>query len=140
MKKINEFFENAAIWKVYIASYFITGIFMFILFQLSEMTLMTIEGKKTFTLFVNLKIGALSGIVFGLMMTLMISQMRSSRKFWNYVDVVEELINKAETKEELLAVRQKEFKDLINLASGQIQLSELKRILAILETKHKYIK
>jgi hypothetical protein len=89
---------------------------------------------------VNLKIGATTGILFGLMFMLMISITRKSSKFWDYSKEVESLIGKAETKEELDSIYKGEFQSLRELAQGGPHLSELTRQYTIIQTKYKYAK
>ena len=87
-----------------------------------------------------IKVGALTGILFGLMFMLMFSMMRKSIKFWDYSKVVESLINKAETKDELGSIYKGEFQSLRELAQGGPHLSELTRQYTIMQTKYKYAK
>jgi hypothetical protein len=84
--------------------------------------------------------GALTGILFGLMFMLMFSMMRKSTKFWDYAKIVEEIIDKAETKDELGSIYKGEFQSLIELAQGGPHQYELKRQYAIMQTKYKYAK
>jgi MFS superfamily sulfate permease-like transporter len=101
---------------------------------------MTTEGQKIFTMTVILKVSALTGILFGLMLALMISMMRSSSRFWKYSEEVAKLINEAETKDALKGIYKNEFSKLREMMGGRPHLEEVKRLYAILETKHKYIK
>ncbi len=126
-------------WKVYIVSWFITALFTIICFTALRPA-MTVEGDKFFSFYVILKIGALSGLLFGLMMTLMISMTRSSNKFWEYSEEVSKLIDEAETKEALNGIYNNEFKNLKDLMGGRPHLEEVKKLRAIMETKMKYVK
>jgi len=139
MKKLNNFLDNAPMWKVYIFSYLVTTLFMFLIFSCFN-PLMTTEGQKIFTMTVILKVSALTGILFGLMLALMISMMRSSSRFWKYSEEVAKLINEAETKDALKGIYKNEFSKLREMMGGRPHLEEVKRLYAILETKHKYIK
>ncbi len=138
MKKLNNFLDNAPMWKVYIFSYLVTTLFMFLIFSCFN-PLMTTEGQNIFTMTVILKVSALTGILFGLMLALMISMMRSSNRFWNYSEEVAKLINEAETKDALKGIYKNEFNKLREMMGGRPHLEEVKRLYAILETKHKYI-
>ena len=71
---------------------------------------------------------------------LMVSMMRKSTKFWNYAKEVEELIDKAETKDELSSIWKGEFQSLREQAQGGPHLSELTRQYTIMQTKYQYLK
>lgn len=134
MKAINNFLDKANLLKVFIAGWIFTGGFTFLLFALFSTVEAQINIQK------SLSIGALCGIPFGLMFMLMISMMRKSTKFWDYSKIVEELIDKAETKDELGSVYKGEFQTLRELAQGGPHLSELTRQYTIMQTKYKYAK
>jgi hypothetical protein len=135
MKKLNNFFDNAPLWQVFIFGWLFTGTFTFLLFQFFP------DGTELLrNWFVNLKIGFFMGIPFGLMTMLMASMSRKSNKFWNYAEEVEALIDVAETKEELGSIYKGEFQSLIELAQGAPHQYELKRQYAIIQTKYKYAK
>jgi hypothetical protein len=139
MKKLNKFFENAPMWQIYIFGWLFTGAFVasiFYGFQFIGATATDIN----FSLINCIKMGAMTGLLFGLMLMLMISMMRKSQIFWYYSKVVEELIEKAETKETLQSISDNEFKDLRGKCQGGPQIPELNRLYTIIKTKHKYIK
>lgn len=136
MKSINNFFDKAPLWKIYIFGWTLFSLFTFAMF---EWVTILISGTVLPTI-VNLKIGATTGILFGLMFMLMISMTRKSSKFWDYSKEVESLIDKAETKEELGSIYKGEFQSLRELAQGGPHLSELTRQYTIIQTKYKYAK
>lgn len=135
MKTINTFFDKAPLWQIYIFGWLFSGGFTFLLFQFfpdgTELVRNTI---------VNLKIGGLMGLIFGLMFILMISISRKSTKFWDYAKEVEALIDGAETQEKLQSIADNEFQTLVNLQQGHPHGTELHRLWAILKTKYKYAK
>lgn len=133
MKALNTFFEKAPLWQVYIFGWLFTAGFTFLLFQFFPDGTESVRNWIT-----NLKIGALMGLPFGLMLFLMASMGRKSTKFWDYAKEVESLIDKAETKEELSSIYKNEFNTLRNLSMGNPHSMELTRLFAILQTKHKY--
>jgi len=135
MKTINTFFDKAPLWKVYIFGWLFAGGFTFLLFQFFPDGTELVRDP-----IVNLKIGGLMGLLFGLMFVLMISMTRKSQKFWDYSKEVQELIDAAETKEELGSIYKGEFQSLIELAQGGPHQYELKRQYAIMQTKYKYAK
>lgn len=134
MKRLNDFLDNSNLFKVFIFGWLFTGGFTFLLFYLFS----TIEANIDFQK--SLGIGALCGIPFGLMFMLMISMMRKSQKFWDYAKVIEELIEKSETKTELESIYLNEFQTLVKLAQGRPHASELTKQYSVLQTKHKYVK
>jgi hypothetical protein len=135
MKRINTFFDKAPLWKVFIFGWLFTGGFTFLLFQFFP------DGRELVRdPFVNLKIGGLMGLPFGLMVALMASMGRKSQKFWDYAKEVEALIDDAETQEKLQSIADNEFQTLVNLQMGHPHGTELHRLWAILKTKYKYAK
>jgi len=135
MKKLNNFLDKAPLWQIYIFGWVFSGMFTFLLFQFFP------DGTELpRNWFVNFKIGFFMGILFGLMFMLMFSMMRKSTKFWDYAKIVEEIIDKAETKDELGSIYKEEFQSLIELAQGGPHQYELKRQYAIMQTKYKYAK
>jgi hypothetical protein len=132
MKALNNFLDKDHLFKVFLFGWAFTATFTFILFA----------GFSTIEAQINLAksagIGATMGLPFGLMFMLMISMMRKSTKFWDYAKVVEALIDKAETKDELGSIYKGEFQSLRELAQGGPHLSELTRQYTIMQTKYKY--
>ena len=139
MKAINKFFDTASLWKVYIASWFITSLMCFIIFQCLQ-PLMTEEAHARFTPIVNLKIGAIAGLLFGLMLMLMISMGRKNRRFWDYAETVAKLANEASTMEQIKLVYNNELKTLHGMALGGPHYQEFRNIRTVLETKYKMFK
>lgn len=138
MNKINQFFDTAPLWKVYIAGWFLSGALtasMFYFFQKIGATSpnLLITGEAC------LKMGALSGLLFGAMIMLSVSMMRKSTIFWAYAEKIEELIDSATTKDELQSIFDNEFQDLRKKCQGGPQIPELTRLYAVMKTKFKYI-
>ena len=138
MKRINNFFEKAPLWQVYIAGWFLTGAFTAATFYF----LQQIDGTRRDLVFngvVCIKIGATAGILFGLMIMLMVSMMRKSIIFWDYSKEVEKLIEDAKTQEELQSVFNNQFQELRKKCQGGPQIPELTRLYTIMKTKYQYI-
>lgn len=137
MKTLNNFFEKAHLFKVWLITYpvlilFISGL----VYGLDYLS-----GENTFTgNFMYLKFGALMGMVLSWMVILMISMTRKSTIFWDYAKYFEELVDKADTKEELKRIWYNEYNELVTKCQGGSQIGEVKRLKAIIETKYKYIK
>jgi hypothetical protein len=136
MKKLNNFLDKAPLWQLFIFGWIFTGAFTFLLFQYSDVLI----GGTSSRAIVNLKIGGLMGVMFGLAFMLMFSMSRKSDKFWDYAKVVEELINKAETKESLQLIFDNEFQDLQKLQMGHPHGYKIKELHTVLKTKYQYIK
>jgi len=139
MESLNKFFDKAHLFKVYLVGVLITGLFTFFLFHYVTQWI-TDKPEPALSFLVNIKISLGMGAIFGLMIMLMTSMSRKSGKFWCYAETVEKLIEDAETKQALKDIYNNEFKELRHLAQGGPHYYEAKRIYAILETKHKYIK
>lgn len=139
MKALNNFLNKAHLFKIYLLGVAFTGTFIFILFQFAGPALSE-QGKLLLASNNNIKFSLILGLILGLMFMLMISMSRKSSKYWEYAEVVEKLIEDATTKQELKNIYANEFKELRHLAQGSLHYQESKRIYAILETKHKYIK
>jgi DNA-binding cell septation regulator SpoVG len=130
MKAINNFFEKAALWKVYIVGWFFTGLFMTSMFFFLPST-----PDLDLSLVKCIKVGAMSGLVFGGMVTAMVSMMRKSGRFWDFAHEVES----AETREELESIFNNEFQDLLKMGMGRPHSQELTKLYHIMKTKHKYL-
>jgi hypothetical protein len=139
MKNLNNFLDKAPLWQIYIFGWFLTGTFtasIFYGFQLIDPP----NSKMLITGINCIKLGAITGILFGLMFMLMFSMSRKSQIFWDYAKVVEGLIENAETKEALQSIFDNEFQDLRKKCQGGPQIPELNRLYTILKTKYKYVK
>lgn len=135
MKKINDFIDKAPLWKVYIFSYFLCSIMMFVMFHGMGQLL----DPERLNLIVNLKIGAMSGIMFGLMLTLMISMMRKSQQFWDFSKEVDAKIKAANTRDAIIEVYENDFKQLKKMSIGGPHYMELNRLYTIMKTKLDYV-
>jgi hypothetical protein len=65
---------------------------------------------------------------------------RNNIKFWDKADVVRELINKANTKKQLMSIRLNDYKELKQLSSGVQHYTEVKHLNELLTTKETFIK
>jgi len=138
MNKINQFFDKSPLWQIYIFGWFFTGAFVAALFY--GLQLIAPPNSKMLITGINcIKMGALTGILFGLMIMLMVSMMRKSQIFWDYAKVVEELIEAAKTKDELTSIFNTEFQELRKKRQGGPQIPELNRLYTIMKTKIQYI-
>jgi hypothetical protein len=138
MKRINNFFEKAPLWQVYIAGWFMTGALTTAIFYFFQQ----IDGTRSELLLtgeVCIKIGATTGLLLGLVVVLSTSMMRKSIIFWDYSKVVEKLIEDAKTQEELQSIFENQFQDLRKKCQGGLQIPELSRLYTIMKTKYQYV-
>ena len=140
MKKLNDFIDKAPLWQVWIFGWFLTAILMFLMFWGFDAGFSVVDGTKVHPILVYVKIGAAGGVLFGLMVMLMVSMMRSSQKFWDRAKEVEAEINQASTKEALQKVFDEDFQQLRTLSTGLPHHSELTRLHTIMKTKYQYVK
>lgn len=137
MNKINYFFDKTPLFKVWLIVALILCVFVSALMYLLDM----MTGDYQFsTLFKYITFGLFSGSMFSLAFTSMVSMSRKSIIFWNYAKHLEDMINKANTKDELEKIWYNDYNDLIKKCLGGAQIGEVKRIRAILETRIKYWK
>ena len=138
MKKISTFLDKAPLWQIYIFGWFFAGTFtasIFYGFQLIDPP--SLENQISA---INcIKLGAISGLLFGWIFTLSVSMMRKSIIFWDYAKEVETLIEQAETKDALQNIFNNGFQNLRQKCQGGPQTPELNRLYTIIKTKHKYI-
>jgi hypothetical protein len=139
MEALDRFFDKAHLFKVYLVGVLITGLFTFFLFHYVTRWI-TDKPEPILNIFINIKMSIGMGLIFGLLFMLMITGSRRNTRFWRYAETIEKLIDDAETKQALKDIYANEFKELRHLAQGGPHYQEAKRIYAILETKHKYIK
>jgi hypothetical protein len=135
MKKINNFFDKAPLWEIYIFGVVFTGGFTFCLFELIP----SADSINPLTTVTNIRIGLMLGLIFGLMITLMVSMMRKSTKFWDLAETLEDKIDLSETKESLDDLFNNDFQKLKELGQGHPHYNEIRRLYTIMKTKYKYV-
>ena len=137
MKTLNNFFEKAHLFKVWLVIYPILIIFISSLFYVLDY----FSGGRTFTDNFNyLKFGVLMGMIPSWMFVIMISMSRKSTIFWNYAEYLEELVFKTNTKEGLEKIWYNEFNELVNKCLGGNQIGEVRRLKTMIQTKYNCIK
>jgi hypothetical protein len=139
MKRLNDFFEKAPLWQIFIFGWIFLGGFVAILFYGFQSIDIDPNNQLVFSGIRCIKIGAAAGLLFGLMFLLMISMMRKSIIFWEYSKEVEALIDSAATRKELESIFEKEFQDLRKKCQGGPQIPELNRLYTVMKTKIKYV-
>jgi hypothetical protein len=137
MKRLNHFLDTAHSFKVFLFGWALSGGVVFILFA----SFSTVE--SSITIIKSAEIGILGACPFAWMFSFLTMELRRSKKFWEYFSVVDELIDKAETKYDLDMIFDNEFKTLKTLARGGssgIQYQEIIKLYNIMKTKYKYVK
>lgn len=138
MKTINNFFEKAPLWQIYIFGWFSSGTLVASMFYFLQLV-----GATSENLLINgetcVKVGVVLGLIFGLLVSLMVSMMRKSTIFWEYAKEVEKLIDDANTKDELQSIFDNQFQELRKKCQGGPQIPELNRLYTVMKTKHKYV-
>ena len=134
MKKLYNFLETEPLFSIFLFVFLIFAVFVSLLayFLFHQLT-------KTYNPLISVEGGFGLGLIFATCLTFIFSEMRKSAKFWSYAKEVELLIDKAETKSRLDSIRKWEFEELIELAQGGPHIVELGRLLAIMETKYKFV-
>ena len=136
INKINNFLENGSLITIGFIVYLVIGIFgSSILYLLDYITFnYDVLNHK------NLLLGFTISILFTILFTNVLSNIRKNEKFWKYSEQVQDLIDNAKTKKDFENIYTNNYPELINLAVGGQHITEVKRIKTILETTLKYIK
>lgn len=135
MNKIDKFFDEASLWKVFPINVLISISFIGIIF----IGLSKITGENPYHFNgILIKVGFGLGIVLGGVLTILTSETRKSNRFWEYSKEVETLIENAKSKKELEDINNNEFQKLLSMAfAGHIH--EIKRLKTIMETSYKFL-
>ncbi len=138
MKTLENFLEKTHLIKVFLFGWLLcSAIFAGMLYILVITD--SIRPDLNFTGITSIQIGLALGLLFGLIVVLMVGQMRKSREFWGYAKVVEEKIENAETKSALNSIRRYEFESLREMSLGGPHNTELYRLHAIVQKKYKFV-
>ena len=137
MKKIYNFFNKENLLKIWLVLYIILNIFIII-------TLYLIGIISNKLLFENniyyIKFSMLFSIILSTVLTVNIEQVRLNMNFNDYLKYVENLINKANTKERFKSIYEYEFQELVNKAKYSQHKFEVNKIRFILEMSIKHCK
>jgi hypothetical protein len=140
MKRIDNFFTTAPYWKIFLVALTLTTVIFFIMSSFFWNGLVDLNGNPIHTNLSFLKIGLAFGVFSGTLICLTTSMARNNIKFWDKADVVRELINKANTKKQLMSIRLNDYKELKQLSSGVQHYTEVKHLNELLTTKETFIK
>jgi membrane protein DedA with SNARE-associated domain len=138
MKTLENFFEKTHLLKVFLFGWILFGGMIASIFYGLFIT-DAIRPELNFTGIACVQIGLMLGLVFGAMIAFFVGQMRKSQEFWDHAKRVESLIDKAESKSALESIRKWEFESLREMSQGGPHNTELYRLHAIMQTKHKYV-
>lgn len=129
MIHIYNFFTKKPLWLVSLVFFGIFGLVWFSTFY------WFIKAN----LIISAQIGSCLGFVFTFIVTLMISQIRNSVKFWDYAKELENLIENTNTKQGLQDIVNNELVELADLSMGTPHYEEIRRLRTIIATKSKYV-
>ena len=138
MKNLNNFFEKAHLFKVWLVIYPI--LILFISSLVYGLDYFSGEENLFTNNFNYLKFGVLMGMIFSWMFILMISMTRKSIIFWDYAKYLEELVDRTNTKEVLEKIWCNEYNELISKCQGGAQIGEVRRLKTMIQTKYNCIK
>ncbi len=136
MKKITNFINTASFWKIFIAGFILTTTFVFLLSQLLDY----LVGCKLMSFSQVMRFSIFLGIIFGLMIALINTELRESDNFWAAASTLELKVKNTEDRNILNTLYDVDYIELIELARCVPHYSEVKRIRAIIETKLLYVK
>ena len=137
MKKIYNFFNKENLLKIWLVLYIILNIFIIITLYLIGI----ISNKLLFENSIDyIKFSMLFSIILSTVLTVNIEQVRLNMNFNDYLKYVENLINKANTKERFKSIYEYEFQELVNKAKYSHHKFEVNKIRFILEMSIKYCK
>jgi len=131
MNKLNRFFEKSPLWQVYIFGWVFTSSFMAGL-------LFFLDGER-FGAVKSLQIGGTAGLLFGLMLMLMVSMMRTAQRFYQDCNTLEDKVRHAKTREELGYLFSRDFTELRKRAFHDHMYSRLREIHTRMQTMVGYL-
>ena len=137
MKKIYNFFNKENLLKIWLVLYIILNIFIIITLYLIGI----ISNKLLFENNIDyIKFSMLFSIILSTVLTVNIEQVRLNMNFNDYLKYVENLINKANTKERFKSIYEYEFQELVAKAKYSHHKFEVNKIKFILEMSIKHYK
>ena len=137
MKKIYNFFNEENLLKIWLVLYIILNIFIIITLYLIGI----ISNKLLFENNIDyIKFSMLFSIILSTVLTVNIEQVRLNMNFNDYLKYVENLINKANTKERFKSIYEYEFQELVAKAKYSHHKFEVNKIRFILEMSIKHCK
>ena len=132
MKKLNDFFEKAPLWKIGLLSFVIIFTLFSVLVRLQPIHDISFAR-------LNYMVAGVS-FIFSLMMMGMWHTSNESQKFWKFSKEVEDLVSNAETKDQLKSIYENELQALNKMSFGRPHYGEIQKIVAIIHEKEKYVK
>lgn len=134
--KINTFMETSPIWKIFLIYGTIVFGMAYLMFYGFISSLDVVTTKNLNFIFYA---SSVVGIVFGLLFTMVVKDLRNSAKFWKTAEDIKNRLLNTENKEELDNITA-EIRALDNLANGSIHNTEMQELCTILKVKQKYVK
>lgn len=138
--KIDGAINKASFLKIYLITFLILSVFIFLLFAILFPFLLTLEDIKKIDFLVQIKISVILSAILSTMITLVLQMSKMSDKFWENAKELSKMVDDAESKVELDDIYKNKFQQTNKLSSGRPHYTEMERIYAIMKTKYKYVK
>ena len=132
MKKINQFLETSSPYTIFS--------FRFIFFLIIGLLISTLFALPDSLELIQILPAFIISLLFVGVEILVDSMCKSSDAFWRYAREIENLIENAETKDELQTIYNNEFQKLVKMQMGKTHSTMLVKLDSTLTTKYKYIK
>lgn len=128
-KTISLFFEEAPLWQIFFACFFLFSLLIFALLRVIQNNML-----------ISLKLSFSLSVLIGLIIIYFISLIRKSITFWEMAKNLESKINDSENKISLDNIFNEDFQNLKKISLGDPHSVELRRLYTIMKTKYKYVK
>lgn len=138
--KIDDAINKASFLKIYLISFLILSVFIFLMFAILFPFLLTPEDNKKIDFLVQIKISVILSAILSTLITLVLQMVKMSDKFWENAKELSKMVDDAESKVELDDIYKNKFQQTNKLSSGSPHYIEMRRIYAIMKTKYKYVK
>ena len=138
--KIDGAINKASFLKIYLISFLILSVFIFLMIAILFPFLLTPEDNKKIDFLVQIKISVILSAILSTLITLVLQMVKMSDKFWENAKELSKMVDDAESKVELDDIYKNKFQQTNKLSSGHPHYVEMERIYAIMKTKYKYVK
>ena len=138
--KIDSAITKASFLKIYLVTFPILSVLIFLMLTILFHFLLTPEDNKKIDFLVQIKISVILSAILSTMITLVLQMAKMSEKFWENAKELSKMVDGAESKVELDDIYKNKFQQTNKLSSGRPHYIEMERIYAIMKTKYKYVK
>ena len=134
MKKINNFFDNGKLWKVFLVCLIFFSSILSVLFYVIFSNIPELSST-----FIYVKMGMSTGMIISITVLLGIIQSRKSTKFWKEAERIEEAVRITKSLSELKSLYETDFYTLRKLVSSPMHITKLREIYILIETKAEFL-